>query len=119
FGTLLRPQAQCRARRWHLAFFVNPSVSGLHAVADAFLVDIESDIVIGVHWVLLIEVSEPAPQSRSRHHNLRENPFPSQPLYIQTDAFYPALFSPKQAFAAHRFLPADSPVLLDSPAPEP
>jgi hypothetical protein len=47
-------------------------------------VHIESDIVVDVHGVLLIEVSEPVLVSRSRHCSLQENPSSSQPLYIQT-----------------------------------
>jgi PAS domain S-box-containing protein len=55
----------------------------------AFLVDVESDIVNNVHWVLPIEVSEPARQIRSRHCTLQENPSSSAPLYIQTDELLP------------------------------
>jgi hypothetical protein len=69
--------------------FDDRPVAGLHAVTDAFLVYVESDIVTDSHWVLLSEVSEPALLSRSRHCSARENPFPSQPLYIQTDGTSP------------------------------
>src|ERR1035438_2222767 len=85
FPAFLGPLPQHLVRRSQLAFFEDPPVGPFHAVADAFLVDIESDIVVDVHWVLLFEVSEPAVQSRSRHCTLQENPFSSAPLYIQTD----------------------------------
>jgi hypothetical protein len=41
------------------AFFDDPPVGGLHAVTDAFLVYIESDIVTDGHWVLLFVLSAP------------------------------------------------------------
>src|SRR5208283_2764792 len=78
------PLAQCVVRRSQLAFLDNPPVGGLHAVADAFLVYIESDIVVDVHGVLRFEVSEPVRENRSRHCTLQENPSSSQALYIQT-----------------------------------
>src|ERR1017187_3595996 len=84
FPAFLGPLPQHLVRRSQLAFFEDPPVGPFHAVADAFLVDIESDIVVDVHWVLLFEVSEPAVQSRSRHCTLQENPSSSQALYIQT-----------------------------------
>src|ERR1017187_161062 len=89
FPAFLGPLPQHLVRRSQLAFFEDPPVGPFHAVADAFLVDIESDIVVDVHWVLLFEVSEPAVQSRSRHCTLQENPFSSAPLYIQTDGTFP------------------------------
>src|SRR5215472_517944 len=82
------PLAQRHPPGRQLAFFHNHAIGQLHAVADAFLVDVESDIVVYVyvHWVLLSEVSEPAVESRSRYCTQQENPSPSQSLYIRTDA---------------------------------
>src|ERR1039458_4736636 len=68
-----------------LPFLHDPPVGGLHAITHAFLVYIESDIVVDVHWVLLFEVSEAALESRPRQHcTLQENPSSSEALYIQT-----------------------------------
>src|SRR5215471_16251581 len=71
-------------RRSQRAFFHDGPVGSLHAITDTFLVYIESDIVVDVHWVLLFEVSEPVVNTRSRHCSLQENPSSFRSLYIQT-----------------------------------
>src|SRR5450756_2082712 len=96
-GAFPCPSAQDRALGRQLALLEDGSVGGFHAVADAFLVDVESDIVVYVHTVLLFEVSEPAVMSRSWHCTLQENPPSSESLYIQTGYVTPKLRS------AHRF----------------
>src|ERR1019366_3945985 len=86
FGAFARPETQDRALGRQCVLLEDGSVGGFHAVADTFLVDVESDIVVYVHWVLLSEVSEPAVMSRSRLHcTLQENPSSSESLYIQPD----------------------------------
>src|SRR5476649_2038842 len=79
--TFLCPFPQHLVRRPQFAFLDDLSVGGLHAVTDALLVNVESDIVFDVHWVLPFEVSEPVRKNRSRHCTLRGNP---TYLYIQT-----------------------------------
>src|SRR5277367_1203455 len=86
----LRPCLQRGPRSGQLALLDNSAIRRLDAIADCFLVYVESDIVDNSHGVLLIEISEPAAaNSCSQHGNLRENPssFPQPPthLYIQTD----------------------------------
>src|SRR5215468_10463955 len=71
-------------RRSQRAFFHDGPVGSLHAITDTFLVYIESDIVVDVHWVLLFQVSEPVVNTRSRHCSLQENPSSFRSLYIQT-----------------------------------
>src|ERR1019366_875941 len=84
FRALPRPFPKHSVRRPQFALFDDRSVGNLDAVADTFLVNVESDIVIDVHWVLLIEVSEPVRKNRSRQHcTLQENPTTPY-LYIQT-----------------------------------
>src|SRR5216683_2643319 len=87
-----RPAPQYRPFRLQGAFLHNLAVCGLYAIADGFLVYVQSDIVDSIHGVLLIEISEStARNSRSQQCNLEENPFSlrSKPfpryLYIQTD----------------------------------
>ena len=59
-GAFPRPRSKRVVRRTQLAFLDDLAVGGLDAIADAFLVNVESDIVTDVHvWVLLFEVSEP------------------------------------------------------------
>src|SRR3954452_5183000 len=82
-GPLLRPFPKRSVGRPHAALFDHLSVGTLDAVADAFLVNVESDIVLDVHRVLLIEVSEPVRKNRSRHCTLQGNPTTPY-LYIQT-----------------------------------
>src|ERR1051326_3256787 len=60
----------------------------LTAKVDVFLVNVGSDIVWDVHWVLLFEDSESALLRWSRHRNPRENPSSSH-LSIQTDGTNP------------------------------
>src|SRR5262249_26862411 len=84
-GALSSPLSQRLACRPQLAFLGNRSGGVFHAVADAFLVNIESDIVCNGHWVLLSVVSEPPLERRSRYCTPQENPSSFQPLYIQTD----------------------------------
>src|ERR1019366_3864431 len=86
----LRPLPQRLVRSPQFAFLDDLAVGGLDAVADAFLVNVESDIVFDVHWVLLIEVSEPVRKDRSRHYTLQGNPTAAPYLYIQTDSQFPA-----------------------------
>src|ERR1019366_1634377 len=90
FRALLRPLPQRLVRSPQFAFLDDLAVGGLDAVADAFLVNVESDIVFDVHWVLLIEVSEPVRKDRSRHYTLQGNPTAAPYLYIQTDSQFPA-----------------------------
>src|ERR1051326_6730704 len=90
-GLRRRPLAQGRALRHQAALFDHRPVGGLDAEVDVFLVDVESDIVRDVHWVLLVELSESALISWSRHSSFQENLF-SWHLYIQTDGTYPKDF---------------------------
>src|SRR5258708_40082891 len=57
-----------------LAFLHNLAGNRFDAVADTFLVDVESDIVNDIHGVLLYEYFEPALGSRAQDNNLWENP---------------------------------------------
>src|ERR1700689_3407590 len=93
------PTAQHRTLGGHRALLHNLAGCCLDAITDAFLVYVQSDIVDNIHGVLLIEISEPAaPNSRSQHRNLEENPFSfaskphSRYLYIQTDEITTIVF---------------------------
>src|ERR1044071_796237 len=87
------PRPQRRTLGHEPSFFHHFAIRSFAAKVDVFLVNVESDIVWDVHWVLLLADSESALLRWSRHSSPRENPSSSH-LSIQTDGTDPNFFSP-------------------------
>ena len=78
------PFPQSPALRQQAAFFHDPARRALDAEADRFLVNVESDIVKGIHRVLRVSFLSRRFPLRSQHRSRFENPS-SFHLCIHTD----------------------------------
>src|SRR5258708_23211204 len=82
------PLPQSPALRRHAAFFHDLARGGLDAETDGFFVNVESDIVKGIHRVLQVSILSRRFPRRSQHRSRSENPS-SFHLCIHTDGTFP------------------------------